>query len=256
LIYKYFNGALLGQQPIPLFTNPMMNFTYWAFLWSGLNKFLFSQSFILIFIDILLFVSCIAMIAKPRWNYFAILFIAFIWLYQFLYYQILSYQPFGIGLLFAAIPFMFSSEKKYKLSFEACRYFLCGLYFLGGILKLKNGGIFQISHMSDSLKITVTDFMLQNPSSTKAVLISFLIHHEIISWTLYALVTFMELSFLIGFLTKKYDGLLIFLFFTFHLGNTLIMDIPFMNHFIIFIFLFPFALKQEKNYFKFESSPH
>jgi hypothetical protein len=256
LLYKYFNGSLLGQQPLPLFNYPGLNFTYWLFILSGINTFLFNHNSLLILINSLLFVSCIGLIINPKLTYLAIVFTISIWLYQFLYFEILTYQTYAKGLLFPCIPFMFTKEFKFKLSFETGRYYLCGLYGLAGLLKIINGGVFHSSHLSDAIKGTVADFVIQNPSSMKAMVMQYFITHQNLSYALFISAVILESSFLIGFFTKKYDKFLLLLFFFFHFTNAYLMDIPMMNNFIIAAFLIPFAFNQKEAYTKFELSPH
>lgn len=239
LIYKYFNQALVGQQLTPLFYAPNANFSYWLFLYSGISTLIFSNAYLIYLLNYLLFSSCILIIIKPRWFVCAVIFTICIWIYQLLMYSIVTYQSYAIGLLFPCIPFMFKSDFKFHFTFDAGRYFLCGLYFLGGILKIKNGAIFQLSHLSDSLSLSVGDYMMQNADSLKANVMTFLIINQGLSWFLFLIVVVLELSFIIGFFTKKYDKLLIALFFVFHCSNALIMDIPFLNHLVIVTFLFP-----------------
>lgn len=246
LIYKYFNLALVGQQLTPLFYAPNVNFSFWLFLYTGISSVIFSNTYLIYLLNFLLFSSCTLLIIKPRWFICAIIFTVNIWLYQMLMYSILTYQSYAIGLLFPCIPFMFKNDLKFYFTFDAGRYFLCGLYFLGGFLKIKNGAIFQLSHLSDSISISVADFMLQNPDSYKTFLMSFLINNRGLSWLLILIVVILEFSFIIGFITKKYDLWLICFFFLFHLGNALIMDISFFNHLIIFIFLIPLSAKDNQ----------
>jgi hypothetical protein len=252
LIYKYFNGSMLGQQPLPLFNYPGLNFTYWLFILSGINTFLFNNTTLLILINGLLFGSCIGLIVNPKLTYLAIVFTISIWLYQFLYFEILSYQTYAKGLLFPCIPFMFSKQFKFKLSFETGRYYLCGLYGLAGLLKIINGAAFHANHLSDSIQASVADFMIQNPNSFKTLVMQYFITHQNLGYLFFMMAIILESSFLIGFFTKKYDKVLLSFFLMFHFTNAYLMDIPFMNNFIIAAFLIPFAFNQKENYFKSE----
>lgn len=247
LIYKYFNEALVGQQLTPLFYAPNVNFSYWLFRITGISQMIFDHNILIYLLNFLLFFSCLALIIKPRWFFCAIIFVVSIWIYQMLMYSIVTYQSYAIGLLFPCIPFMFKKDFKFQFTFEAGRYFLCGLYFLGGFFKIKNGAIFYISHLSDSIRYSVADFMFQNPDSFQSTLMTFFINNEMLSWTLYLLVVILEMSFIIGFFTKKYDIILICLFFLFHLGNAIIMDIPFLNHLIIVTFLIPISINTSQS---------
>lgn len=170
---------------------------------------------------------------------YPILFSVFIWIYQFSYYSILAYQPFAIGLLFPCLIFIFKEQTKFEIAFIFGRYFLCGLYFFAGFLKVFNGGVFNLSQMINSFKITVNDFLYYNIDSFRANLMSFFIVNEEVSYFIYILAVILELCFIVGFFTFKYDLLLLILFFTFHIVNYIILDLPFYNHFIIACFFLP-----------------
>ena len=252
LIYKYFNASLLDQQPYPLFVYPGLNFSYWLFMLSGINTFLFLHPFFLNMINILLFVSCIGLIVNPKLTYLAIVFTISIWLYQFLFFEIVAYQGYAKGLLIPCIPFIFKKDFKFKLSFETGRYYLCGLYGLAGLLKITNGAVFKPSHFSDSIRTTVADYIIQNPNRTKTLVMQYFINHQSLGYSLLICAVVLELAFLIGFFTKKYDKYLFLLFFFFHFTNSYLLDIPFINNIVIVSLLIPFAFNQKERYFKFE----
>lgn len=253
LISKYFGFALLGQQPQINLFYPGVNLTYWGFLLTHLDIFILQHDYISWIINISLFVSCIILIIKPRFFQAAIVFTICLWIYQLLYYRMVSYLPFEIGYLFPCIPFMFKQELKFRLSFEAGRYFLCGLYGLAAIFKIKNGGLFDLTHMSDSLKITIHDYVLQNPSGLRSELMTWLISQHVFSYCLYLIVIILEGTFLIGFFTKKYDWLLFLCFLIFHSGNAYLMELAFTKQFIVLIFFLPFLSKSNNyHYYKFQ----
>lgn len=239
LLLKYRDGSLLFQQSYPPFVSPNLNITYWLFLYTNSNEIIFTSTILKYIVDIILFVSCILCIIKPKSNIFPITFTITLWLYQFLYYSIIACHPFAIGLLFPCIPFIFKNDLKFFFVYNFGRYFLCGLYFLAGLLKITNKGIFNIQQMSFSLKTSVSDYMYYNSDLLNVKAMSFLIENYRVSYFLFLCAAILELMFLIGFITKKYDYHLMFLFLLFHFANYIILDLPFTNHIIILIFFIP-----------------
>jgi hypothetical protein len=239
LIYKFFNGELLFQHTNPPLTYPILNFPYWLFLLSGLKDYIFSHDYLKFTITFLLFSSALLSIFRIHSTIYPRIFCICIWLYQFLYFSIVAYQPFAIGILFPCLPFIFKKDYKFYLAFNFGRYFLCGLYFLAGILKFVNGGGGNIYQMADSIKMSCLDYMLYNPNNFKSFIMSFFLEHYILGYLLYFLASILEISFLIGFFTKKYDIILLSLFLIFHFSNYVLLDLPFTNHFIILAFLIP-----------------
>ncbi|OAQ42231.1 hypothetical protein A5893_03715 [Pedobacter psychrophilus] len=239
LVYKFLNGELLFQHTNPPIIYPILNFPYWLFILSGLKDFIFSSNLLKTIITLSLFSASFLSIIKTKSTFYPKIFCFSIWLYQFLYFSIVAYQPFAIGILFPCLPFIFKDDFKFTVVFNFGRYFFCGLYFLAGVLKIVNGGIFNIYQMSDSIKMSCLDYMLYNPTSLKTDLMSFFLYHYKLGYLLYLGAALLEMGFILGFLTKKFDYILFILFLIFHFSNYMLLDLPFTNHFIILAFLLP-----------------
>lgn len=243
LFIKFKDGVLLSQQLVePVFQNPKLNITHWFFLSSGLKEIVFSSYFFRVSIDLLLFGLAIICLINPRKVVYCVLFAILIWFYQFLYNSVITH--FAIGFLFSCIPFIFRDDIKFSIVFNFGRYFLCGLYFLAGCFKIYNKGVFNLIQMQESIRMSVFDFLYHNQTGFRTQLMKFLLSSPSISYTLFLLATLLELFFLIGFFTKKYDILLVYLFLTFHIINYLILDLTFLNHFIILIFFLPMNVRK------------
>lgn len=239
---KYDDGLLLSQQLVePALPDPKLNISHWLFLISGIKKITFSSYPLRFIIDLLLFGLAIICLINPRKVFFCILFALLLWLYQFLYNTIATH--FAIGILFACLPFIFQDNIRFFIVFNFCRYFLCGLYFLAGCLKLYNLGAFNLIQMDESIRMSVYDYIFHNPIGLRVQLIEMLLYFPLVSYILFIMATLLELFFFIGFLTKKYDLMLVFLFLAFHIMDYLILDLTFVNHFIILIFFIPLKVK-------------
>ncbi len=247
LLWKTYNAALISQAFNPVLTYPGLNITYWIPLFFNFHKLFFESYWLSIALDITLFVSCLCCIIFPKKVIYPRIFVILIYLYHFLYTQFLAYQPYAIGLLIPCIPFIFEKDYKFKLAFEFGRYVFCGLYFLSGILKLYNGAFFHANNMSASLKATLTEFLQYNSSSSgfRVEGMEYLISHSELAQLLFCCATLLELSFLVGFITKKFDWLLAVLFLFFHFSNSYLLDIPFANHAIILVLLIKPKFEEE-----------
>lgn len=239
LVYKGFNAELLFQHTNPPLNYPILNFPYWLFLLSGLKNYIFEHTFIKFAITVILFLSAALSSIKSSANFYPKIFCVTLWIYQFLYFSIVAYQPFAIGLLFPCIPFIFSENLKFWIAFNFGRYFFCGLYFLSGILKIVNGGVFNIYQLTDSIRMSSVDYMLYNSNNFKTDIMSFFVQHYIVGYFLYLGATILEIAFFIGFLMKRFDFILAGLFLIFHFSNYALLDLPFTNHIIILVFLVP-----------------
>jgi hypothetical protein len=71
------------------------------------------------------------------------------------------------------------------------------------------------------------DLLSTSPAFWQSQIIEWLIHHQFIGYALYIMATVLELIFIVGFFTKKYDNLLIVGFIIFLMFDHLIMRIPY-----------------------------
>lgn len=245
LFHKWFNSALLSQMMQPVLSYPGLNITYWIPLFFNFHQLFFNSFELSVLLDLLLIASCITAIIWPKFSINVRVFVLLLWLYQFLYTQFLAYQPYAIGLLLPAIPFCFSNRHRFSFAFDFCRYIVCGLYFIGGLLNVVNGAVFEVSHMSNSLKETLVEYLIANSENTtfRISIMEYFIKHVVFAQLLFLLAMLLELSFLLGFFSKKVDWLLISFIVVFHVINSFLLDIPFANHILVVLLFTPSLYK-------------
>lgn len=143
-------------------------------------------------------------------------------------------------LVFFPALFMFNNEKTFSFLVDALRYFF--LYFItsAALWKFIQGGIFNMNEMSGVLLYQHNQQLTNSPGYWQTDFYYWLIQHPGVSWCLYAAATIIELSFIIGFFTKKYDRLLAWLFIVFLIADYFIMRIPYFE-------MLPFLLTIQLN---------
>jgi len=235
LIVKYFNGGFIHQSANPILVYPTINITYWLFLLFKIPQFFTSNFYVGLFADLLLLFSCISIIIWPKKYYLALMFTLGYWLNYMCYCLVNAYQPSVYAPLIMSIPAIFKDATKFSLTFWAIRFWACFLYFEAGFLKILRGGIFNLDQMTNSIKLTISPYLVQNPSTGLNLDFKyFLITNPNIAQLLFISATILELCFLIGFFTRKYDLLLLILFLSFHIANQYILNIPFLQHQVLF----------------------
>ena len=96
--YKYFNLELTSQQINPPLIYPSLNIPYWLFLLTGIKDLFFRYDLMKYALDFLIFSSCFLSILKNKSNIYPIIFTIVIWVYQYLYFSMIAYQPYTIGI--------------------------------------------------------------------------------------------------------------------------------------------------------------
>lgn len=234
-IFRYFGGGFMHQFEAPILSYPSINITYWLFLLLKIPQFLTSNFFIALTADIILLGSCISLIIWPQKYYLAIIFTIGYWLNYMGYCLVNAYQASVYAPLLLCLPAMFKQGLNFSLCFWAVRLWACFLYFEAGFLKVLRGGIFHLDQMVNSIKLTLSLYLAQAPTeSINLDLKYFLLSHPVFAQSLYIAATVLELTFLIGFFTRRYDWLLLSLFLLFHSTNQYILNMPFLSHQILF----------------------
>lgn len=153
-----------------------------------------------------------------------------------------------IAWLLFPIVFIPQHKRTFMLLLEGLRYFFLFYFSSAGIWKLAQGGAFSVSQMSGVLLYQHNQLLTSSPGYWQSEFILFLIQRQQLSYLLYLSATLLELSFIIGFFTKKYDRLLVFAFLLFILLDILIMRMPYFEVFPLLLTLwFSKAKKMQVN---------
>lgn len=158
----------------------------------------------------------------------AVLMLLVNWIYvqSYTLFPTTSIEAHTAWLLFPIV-FLVSNPKTFRLLIEGLRYFFLFFFVSAGIWKIVNGGIFNTDQMSGVLLYQHADLLSSSPGYWQTEMIQWIIHHKTFGFILYVVATLLELTFIIGFFTKKYDTLLIVLFIVFLLADHLVMRIPY-----------------------------
>jgi len=132
-----------------------------------------------------------------------------------------------IAWLFFPIVFIPQDKKTFLLLFEGLRYFFLFFFVSAALWKLAQGGLFSISQMSGVLLYQHKELLTSSPGYWQSNFLLWLIQRPQLSYLLYLAATLLELSFVVGFFTKKYDRLLLVLLVVFLVMDHLSMRITY-----------------------------
>ncbi|NOU38154.1 MAG: hypothetical protein HOO89_05530 [Ferruginibacter sp.] len=157
-----------------------------------------------------------------------------VYLLLFSIFSIISIEVF-IAWMFVPLVFYASNSKSFYFMMHILRLLFLLFFLSTAIWKISTGAFFNIEQMSAILQIQHPAYLAENPNTFYAKVLNFYIKNENISYLFYASATLLELSFLIGFFTKKYDKILIVFFCLFLTFDYFLMGInytqwlPFMG---------------------------
>ena len=109
------------------------------------------------------------------------------------------------------------------------RYFFLFFFASAAIWKLRQGGTFNPEQMSGILLMQHKEYLVSAPDYWYTHFIYWLVKHQAIGFVLYLTGTLLEMVFIIGFFTKKYERILLMLFIAFLIMDFFIMRISYFE---------------------------
>jgi hypothetical protein len=246
-VYRWVNGLWMYQLQPFLFKTRQDIFT-WVFMQTRLHLWLAGPSAYgrWIFFDLLFYSApLVYYLVFRRWasdsTRWGIAGAIYLLLVQWTYIQ--CYTLFGtpsieglVGYMLLPIAFLSSRESTFDLLWEGLRYFFLFFFASAGCWKLVQGGIYHLDQMSAILQNQHLERLtaVSGPSGDwYGQVIRWLVNHPLVSYGLYGCVTLAELSFLVGFFTRKWDKWLGLIFVLFLLLDKWVMGIDYMDMLVL-----------------------
>jgi len=234
LLFKLRNGFLLFQLK-PILFNTRFDLMTWIFMKTGLHQWLLQNPSGWIAFDVLFYIMPAAYWFSYKISIkisaavaFVMLLVNWVYIQCYTLYPANSIEGFTAWLLF---PFLFMAVnlKTFYLILHALRYFFLFFFISAALWKFSQGGIFNLHEMSGVLLFQHKEYLASSPGHWYTNFIYWLIQHPGASYFLYAAATAIELVFVVGFFTKKYDAILIGIVLLFLVMDVLVMRIPYLE---------------------------
>lgn len=237
--YKWLTGMWLYQHDPFVFRTRFDGVT-WLFMQSRLHQFLLHQEGGFLVMDILFYSMPIIYYKVYRRARASMLTAGFIMLVvNWFYVQIYTLYPTNsteghVGWLLIPVLLMMKDLKSFYFVFHGLRYFFLYFFASAGLWKLFEGGFFNLSQMSNLLLFQHKEQLVSSPDHWYTGFIYWLAQQQILSYILFVMAIIMELAFIVGFFTRRYDRWLIRICLIFIVADTFLMKI---NYFEILPFL-------------------
>ena len=223
--YHLISNSMLAQMQRPPFIFEEKEWIYKLYLGTGIAQLITSSAVASSLFDISLLVFTIGFLLSKR-TIFAVLFSLVALNYFMTYNMVTGHHYHGlVGLLVISMPFWFKSEQRFNFSWEAVRYYLLYIFSSAALWKIMRGSVFYHNQLSDILKAQQIDLLLQNPDNYKAHIAQYLIAHSDLTHALLIATVILQLVFIVGFFTRKFDMVLFALSIAFVIANYFVMGI-------------------------------
>lgn len=231
-LFFSFNNMLLSQYQ-PIFFNYNRDLSELFIIATGLPRWMIAHPWSFKIADTLIFTLPVLIIfcslyAKRWLIYTGICFTFFLILYFLLGNVFLQYhlEPY-VSYVLLSLLFITRDESKFYGILSLGRYYFLYIFFSAAIWKIARGSIFNPHEMSAILLTQHNDIVTGPCNTFNCRIYQYLIDHPLVSYLLFLSGTLLELFFVIGFFTKKFDRLLLVLAILFLAVDHLLMRIPY-----------------------------
>lgn len=228
LIFQIGSNPLLNQDIDPV---------YLMFMALGIPRFI--SGWPAPFFDTLLILSCIASIVWTRQRFFPVLFLILYFIYFIVYNMLSGHHYTNIGLLIMAFPFIFSRASRFVTAFSLCRFLLCFMMFSAACWKIIRGNLWHVDQTNIMLITTYLETLVTNINSVGINIAKWLIRHKYASHTIWLSLIVTEGVFILGFLSFKWDKLLLVAYLLFFVGGWIIFNIYNFENLLFLLTLTP-----------------
>jgi hypothetical protein len=238
LIYFWYSGMMLHHIYDSPFQYKGADITYWLMHWSGLPKLvLFSETSATIF-DIILILSFTLSIAFIDKRGFTIVSGILILLYQLLFNYKLGYHTHHLfGFHFALLPFYFKRDL-FSLATRFAGILACMSYAFAGFLKLYHKAWMVWDSFSNVLQNQHAAYFYFNPEALRTRVCLWLIEHPGFGYSFFMAAMILQLSFIAGIFTSRFNKALACFIVLFHLMDWCLMNLGVFMCMTVLVWLF------------------
>ncbi len=225
LLNRLWAHALFSGMNHPLFLFRENEAAYRFFLQTHIPQTITGYQLLSFVFDLLLFLIPVLFIINLRQSY-AVVFSFLLLIYFFTYNLVTGHHYHGlVAAILITLPFWTKNEQRFHLLWEAGRYYWLYIFASAALWKIVRGSVFYSEQLCHILKAQQLHLLLQQPHSIHAQMVQYLIANPAVAHAVLIINVLVQLSFLIGFFTKKFDPLLFALAIVFCLANYFVMNI-------------------------------
>ena len=250
--WYFFNGITLSTLNPIFFTNKL-DFTINFLMLTKIQELVASSKGFRIVLDLLFFtfpfVLAFVHYKKPKARPVLALATSIISLIYAIIIYIFTFSTNGQFIPWVLVPltFCYFKEENFSINFNALRYIFLSMFLSAGLWKLATGAIFHVEEMSAVLLHQHAQILVDGKNNFTTSIITFFIAHKVIAYIFYFGAFIAEVSFAIGFFTKKYDKYLAIVLFAFLFLDFITMFIYYFSWVVFIGYLYFTKFEKEKS---------
>ena len=239
-LFRAYQGLLLFQLHQAAFISVKADNIFWLYHAAQIPTFVLKHELFAFVLDLAWLIIAVLGLLKTQSR----------WLTSLLYLLVLNYliiynsasthhEHILVGLLFF-VPLLFIRDQtNFVLIFAGIRYYAIFTLFSAGLWKVHRSSLFTPNQMSEILKHQHIDYSISYPEAYFSHFISNLIAQPNLANLFWYGAWSIELAFILGFFTRRFDKLLGSLFILFFIMDYLLMHLCFVEFCIFALVFYP-----------------
>ncbi len=210
---------------------------YFLFMYLGIPQLVTGKAAVIF--DTALVLSCIACIIWPGKKRFPLLFFILHFIYFIIYNMLAGHHYISIGLLVMSFPFIFYNRERFTAVFLLCRFIFCFMMFSAACWKIARGNLWHTGQVNMLLISTYTTELFTGKPAWVADTVKWLIGHRGVSHAIWCILIALETVFVAGFISFRWDKLLLISYLLFFAGGWIIFNIYNYDNLLFLLTLTP-----------------
>jgi len=225
VIYRFWGNTLFSQLNAPVIQSPDVDNTFWLLSILSIPSFIIHNQIIATLLDIMMLFLPLLYLLKPN-KLYAILFTIIISLYHICFSLYAAHHFHSLmGIIIVSTVFWSDNENRKDKLWSLARYYFLFAMVSAALWKIGRGSVFDPNFMTETLKAQHAQYIFDFPNSLLTGIYKWTIDSTNFARWFYITATALELFFIVGFFTKKFDKLLAALFLIFAVANFFVMGI-------------------------------
>lgn len=239
-LFRIINGTSFTKLSEPAFLAPFSDNTYWALFILGIPKAIGEHLYLALALEFLLLTMPLLALATHRSRWPVAVLFPVVALYIVYVNSVAAFHQHDlIGILFLTFALLWrNNQSLFPMLVAACRYYLCFIFVSAALWKLFRANLWQDGQFANLLKSQHASLFVYDPGHFMLDIYLWLIANPAVAQLFLYGAVVLQLAFLIGFVTYRFDRWLIALLIAFLVFNFALLNISSINIAILGLTLF------------------
>ena len=229
-LLRYWQGVWLWQLAQPMYIHVAADNFYWLAHLANIPQTVLAWPLLSLGLDLSLVFSLAFLAYRPFIKTLAYFAFGLMLLYMVAYNSANLHHTHGlVPLVFMSALLCVKSPISWPLAMAAFRFYACATMLMAGLWKIGRGTAFDVEQMATILQNQHIELLYTQPDAFFSKAYIYLIERPKLAFMLWQGAIWLELSFIIGFFTRRADAYLLFALLAFIVADYFLMSLYFFE---------------------------